>query len=40
LMDGNNPMDEEVLEKSREEIEDNELRDEVMRQNLYFLYEK
>lgn len=41
IMDGNNPMEhEEDLEKAREAIEDAELRDEVMRQNLYFLFEK
>ena len=41
LMEGNNPMDiEEDLEKAKEAIEDAELRDEVMRQNLYFLFEK
>lgn len=40
-MEGNNPMDiEEDLEKAKEAIEDAELRDEVMRQNLYFLFEK
>jgi hypothetical protein len=38
---GANPMDiEEDLEKAKEAIEDAELRDEVMRQNLYFLFEK
>lgn len=41
LMEGSNPMDiEDKLEEAKEAIEDAELRDDVMRMNLYFLFEK
>ena len=40
MKDNNNILSEEEERKLMEEIEDTEIRDEVMRQNLYFLFEK
>jgi hypothetical protein len=37
---GEGGLNEDRIEKARQAIEDNETRDEVMRQNLYFLIDK